>query len=129
MLYTVNLDDNNYILSVAHTDHDDVELNLDSMELEYLSAYKLTDGSAVLDLVKKAELIAEEQAKAKQEQIEELVAQLESTNDDMLDFVEKLFTLKNPLTFIADMINLMKDYATLVANRQDIREQIKELGK
>ena len=129
MLYTVNLDDSNYILSVAHTDNDNVELNLDEMELQYLSAYKLTDGSAALDLVKKAELIAEEAAREKQEQIEDLIQQLESTNDDMLGFVEDLFSLKNPVTFISDMFTLMKNYAALVANRQSIREQIKELKK
>lgn len=129
MLYTVNLDDNNYILSVAHTDNDNVELNLDDMEYQYLSAYKLMDGSAVLDLVKKAELIAEDAAREKQEQIEVLIHQLESTNDDMLGFLEDLFTLKNPLTFISDMFALMKNYTSLVAARQEIREQIKELRK
>ena len=29
----------------------------------------------------------------------------------------------------SDMINLMKNYATLVANRKSIREQIEELKK
>ena len=58
----------------------------------------------------------------------DLVAQLKATDEDMLDFVERLFSFKNPLTFIADMIGLMKDYATLVATRQSIREQIRRLG-
>lgn len=129
MLYTVSLDSSNYILSVAHTKNDDTELNLEEMELEYLSAYKMTDGSAVLDLVKKAELIAEEAAREKQEQIDDLIQQLESSNDEMLEFVEDLFSLKNPLTFISDMFTLMKNYTALVTERQSIRQQIKELQK
>lgn len=125
--YTLNLDKDNYVLSIAHTDHDDVELNLDSLNLNYLSAYKYANGEMVLDELKKAELIAEDVAREKQEQINELTSQLEATNDDMLGFVEDLFSLKNPLTFINDMFNLMKNYTSLVAARQEIREEIKEL--
>ena len=36
MLYTVSLNENNYIMSVGHTSNDNVELDLDSMELEYV---------------------------------------------------------------------------------------------
>lgn len=129
MLYTVSLDSNNYILSVAHTQHDDTELNLEEMELEYLGAYQLIEGVATLDEEKKAELVAEQEEQEKQIEIMNLSLQLQSTNTDMLDFVEQLFALKNPLTFISDMINLMKNYMTLVATRQSLREQIKELSK
>ena len=125
-MYTVNLDENGYILSVSHTENDDTELNLDEMELEYLNAYRLIDGKAVLDEKRKAELIAEKERQTKDEEIAELTEQLHSTDEDILDFVERLFSLKNPLTFISDMITLMKDYSTLVANRQKIRKQIKE---
>ena len=129
MKYTVSLDENNYILSVAHTQHDDTELNLEEMELEYLGAYQLIEGVATLDEEKKAELIAQEEEQEKQIEIMNLSLQLQSTNTDMLDFLEQLFTLKNPLTFISDMFNLMKNYTTLVATRQSLREQIKELQK
>ena len=127
MLYTVSLNENNYIMSVGHTSNDNVELDLDSMELEYLNAYQLLEGVAVLDEEKKAEIIAQNEEQEKQMEIITLTEQLKATDEDMLDFVERLFSFKNPLTFIADMINLMKDYATLVANRQSIREQIRRL--
>lgn len=129
MLYTVSLDENNYILSVAHTQNDNVELDLESMELDYLNAYQLIKGKAVLDEKRKAELIAEKENQEKEEQITELVMQLESSNDEMLEFVEDLFSLKNPLTFISDMFALMKNYTSLVLARQEIRERIKELKK
>ena len=127
MLYTVSLNENNYIMSVGHTANDTVELDLESMELEYLNAYQLVEGQAVLDEERKAEIIAQNEEQEKQMQIFALLEQLHQTDEDMLDFLERLFSFKNPLTFIADMINLMKDYATLVATRQDIREQIRRL--
>ena len=127
MLYTVSLNENNYIMSVGHTANDNVELDLESMELEYLNAYQLIEGVAVLDEERKAEIIAENEEQEKQYEIITLTEQLKATDEDMLDFLERLFSFKNPLTFIADMINLMKDYATLVATRQDIREQIRRL--
>jgi len=129
MLYTLNLDSDNYILSIAHTKNDSVELDLESMELAYMNAYKYIDGVLSLDEEKKAELIAQEEAEEKQIQIAELLEQLHSSDEDLLAFIEDLFSFKNPLTFISDMIGLMKNYATLVANRQSIREQIKELSK
>ena len=128
MLYTVSLDENNYIMSVGHTTNDNVELDLESMELEYLNAYQLVEGVAVLNEERKAEIIAQNEEQEKEMEIMDLVAQLKATDEDMLDFVERLFSFKNPLTFIADMIGLMKDYATLVATRQSIREQIRRLG-
>lgn len=127
MLYTVSLNENNYIMSVGHTSNDTVELDLESMELEYLNAYQLLEGQAVLDEERKAEIIAQNEEQEKQMEIITLTEQLKATDEDMLDFLERLFSFKNPLTFIADMINLMKDYATLVSNRQSIREQIRRL--
>ncbi len=129
MLYTVNMDENGYILSISNTEHDSVELDLDTMELEYLNAYQIIDGKAVLDEKRKAELIKEEQQREKDEEIAELVEELKATDEDMLDFLERLFSFKNPLTFISDMISLMKEYAVLVANRQQIRKEIKEKMK
>lgn len=127
MLYTVSLNENNYITSVAHTSNDNVELDLESMELEYLNAYQLIEGQAVLDEEKKAEIISQNEEQEKQMQIIALLEQLHQTDEDMFDYVERWFSFKNPLTFLSDIMNLMKDYATLVATRQNIREQIRRL--
>ena len=129
MLYTINLDDNNYILSLSHTKNDNIEVDPESLELKYLNAYQLIEGMPVLNEERKAELIANEEQKQKEEQIAELIRQLEATNDDMLDFVEQLCSLNNPLTFINDLIALMKNYSALVLARQHIRQEIKELQK
>lgn len=60
MLYTLSLNKNNYVLSIAHTKNDNVELNLSNIDLKYLHAYRYVNGSLVLDKTKKAELIDEE---------------------------------------------------------------------
>lgn len=87
---------------------------------------KFADGKFVEDKEKKEEIIAET---TKESEIADLTSQLESSNDDMLGFLEDLGSLTNPLTFISDLISLAKKYATLIANRKSIREQIEELKK
>lgn len=129
MSYTVNTDNNGYILSVAHTAKDNVQLNLEEMDLNHLNAYQLIDGKATLNEDKLAELVAEEEEREKEFEISDLTSQLESSNDDMLGFLEDLGSLTNPLTFISDLISLAKKYATLIANRKSIREQIEQLRK
>ena len=59
----------------------------------------------------------------------DLTSQLKSTDEDLLSFIEDIFTLKNPLTFITDLIGLMAKYTKLVADRVNIRKQIEELKK
>ena len=127
MLYTVNIDKDGFILSISHTAFDNVSLNLEEMDLNHLNAYQLFDGKAVLNEEKLAELIAEEEEREKEFEIADLTSQLESSNDDMLGFLEDLGSLTNPLTFISDLISLAKKYATMIANRKSIREQIKKL--
>lgn len=68
MKYTLNLDEKNYILSIANTADDNVELDLESMELEYLQAYQYIDDTLTLDENKKAEIIAEEEERKRKEQ-------------------------------------------------------------
>ena len=92
MLYTVSLDENNYIMSVGHTANDNVELDLESMELEYLNAYQLVEGVAVLDEERKAEIIAQNEEQEKQMEIITLTEQLKATDEDMLDFLERLLS-------------------------------------
>ena len=40
MKYTVNLDENNYVLSIANTLNDNIELDLTDIDLPHLSAYQ-----------------------------------------------------------------------------------------
>ena len=51
-LYTLNLDENNYVLSIAHTKNDNIELDLSKYDLANMSCYQYIDGELVLDEVK-----------------------------------------------------------------------------
>ena len=57
-VYTLNLDKNNYVLSIAHTKNDNVELDLSKYDLTNLSCYKYINGELVLDTEKLEELEA-----------------------------------------------------------------------
>lgn len=133
MLYTVNTDINNYVLSLSHTDHDNIELNLEELELNYLSAYKLIDNILVLDEVKKAKLIEQEEQTAKDENIKELKSYLKDTDYITARAFEEVMALNNPLTFIADMIAILVKYSTqykdVIAQRKIVRAEIEELEK
>lgn len=128
-MFTVNLDKDKYILSISHTKNDNVEIDLSLLDMRYLNAYKLVNSEIILDESKKAEMIAKEEQDKKDATRNKLIAQLESTNDAILELLEDLGSLTNPVTFITDMIALWKKYATLISERKDLRSRIKELGK
>ncbi len=69
MLYTLNLDKDNFVLSIANTAHDDFEIeNLDALELQYLQAYQKVGDKLVLNEKRKQELIEEEEERKRKEQ-------------------------------------------------------------
>lgn len=69
MLYTLNLDDNNFVLSIANTVNDDFEIeDLESLELRYLQAYQKVGDKLVLNEKRKQELIEEEEERKRKEQ-------------------------------------------------------------
>ena len=131
MLFTVNTDINNYVTSIAHTKYDNIELDLEQIETEYLNAYKLIDGVLELDEDKKAELIKQEEQMAKETEILELEQDLNKTDYIMARMLEEIMALNNPLTFISDMIKIFVAYGTkykdTLADRKTWRERIEEL--
>ena len=60
-LYTLNLDTDNYVLSIAHTPSDNVELDLSKYDLSHLSCYRFINGGLVIDEAKVSRLKAEEE--------------------------------------------------------------------
>ena len=131
MKYTVNLDDNNYVLSIANTPNDNIELDLTDIDLPHLNAYQLLDSELVLDEVKLNELIAQEHQHEVDEEIYDLEQKLNSTDYIMARMLEEIMALDKPLTFIADMIKIFVDYGkkykTQLTNRKSWRERIEEL--
>lgn len=133
MLYTVTLDKENYLTSVAHTQNDNIELDLSTLNLPYLNAYKMVDNAPVLDEEKLQALIEAEQQEAKNEEIEELKDKLSKTDYVMAETFEEIMSLESSVTFVIDFINIIKQfknqYAEVISERKAWRQRIKELSK
>ena len=131
MKYTVNLDEQNYVLSIANTPNDNIELDLTDIDLPHLNAYQLLDNELVLDEVKLNELIAQEHQHEVDDEIFDLEQKLNSTDYIMARMLEEIMALNNPLTFISDIIKIFVTYATkykdTLSNRKTWREKIEEL--
>ena len=113
MLYTLNLDTNNYVLSIAHTSNDNIELDLSTIDLNYLNAYQYLDGELVLDETKKQAMIDEQSKQAREEQIAKLKNELADTDYEAIKYGEGWFT--------------EEEYAPIKALRESLREQIRKL--
>ena len=112
--YTLNLDENNYVLSIAHTMDDSIELDLSEYDLTYLSAYKFVNGELVLDESKLAELKAKESNAEVQLEIAKLKQELDSTDYKIIKCSEyQLAGLESPY-----------DITELHATRQALRDKI-----
>lgn len=88
-LYTLNLDKDSFVLSIAHTDRDSVELDLNSIDTKYLNAYQYLAGQLILNEARKAEIIEEEEIRENtptpQERIESQVFYTAMMTDTLLE--------------------------------------------
>lgn len=76
--YTLNLDNNNYVLSVAHTRNDSIELDLSKYDMNHISCYQLIGGALVLDETKLAKVIKEEEGRERLFELSAEKAELEA---------------------------------------------------
>lgn len=133
MKYTVYLDEHNYVLSIANTPNDNIELDLTDIDLPHLNAYQLLDNELILDEVKLNELITQEHQHDVDEEIFYLEQKLNSTDYIMARMLEEIMALNKPLTFIADIIKIFIAYAQKyqkqLADRKLWRTRIEELRK
>lgn len=113
MKYTLNLDKDNYLLSIAHTPNDNIELDLSTIDLNYLNAYQLKKGKLVLDEVKKQAMVDEQTKQSKEDEIARLKTEL-----TQYDYIG---------TKIAMGVATKEEYAEQIAYTETIREQIRQL--
>lgn len=113
MKYTLNLDNDNYLLSIAFTEHNSYELDISTIELAYINAYKLVDGKLVLDEAKKQSIINERNKQSAEQRINSL-------KEELLKY--DYIGIK-----IAMGVATKKEYAEQIAYTETIREQIREL--
>ena len=113
MKYSLNLDKDNYVLSIAHTMNDNVELNIEDYDLAYLNAYQFIDNQLVLDELKLKELKSKEEIAQKEQEISILK--------------EELATYDYIGTKLAMGVATKEEYAEQIAYTETIREQIRQL--
>lgn len=118
MKYTLSLDDNNYILSIANTQNDNVELDLSKYDLVHLSCYRFINGELILDETKVSRLKADEEKSKLIEEKAELEAWLSA-----YDYIgTKIATGRATIEEYANIIEEMK----IKANRiNEIDEMLK----
>lgn len=131
MKYTLNLDENGFVLSIGHTMNDNVELDLSQIDSAFLNAYQLVDGVLSLNATKKAEIEAEQKQKADAEEIADLQGKLNETDYIISHTFEEIMALDNSVTFIVEFIKILKEFRTKYAeqlkNRKSWRQRIEEL--
>lgn len=113
MKYTLNLDKDNYVLSIAHTQNDNIELDLSTIDLAYLNAYQYLDSELVLDEIKKQAMIDKQSKQTKEEEINKLKNELST-----YDYIG---------TKIAMGVATKEDYADEIAYTETLRKKIREL--
>lgn len=113
MLYTLNLDTNDYVLSIAHTQNDNIELDLSSIDLEHLSCYKFIRGSLILDENKLSELKQKESKAAIEKQIVTLKQELAT-----YDYIGVKISMG---------VSTKEEYADKIAYTETLREKIRDL--
>ena len=128
--YTITTSKDGFVLSISHTAKDNISLDLTTLDLDYLNAYKFIDGVLWLDEERKAQIINEREAEAKALQIEELKEFLNRTDYVVAETFEKVMSLNNAVTFIADFIKIMIEfktkYATILEERAAARQIIED---
>ena len=113
--YTLNLDSNNYVLSIAHTKNDSIALDLSKYDLANLSCYQYINGELVLDTEKLAEI---EALKEKDKLLQEK-AQLKTWLKEH-DYIG---------TKIATGRATIEEYSDIIAEMNENAERINEIDK
>ena len=109
--YTLNLDKNNYVLSIAHTRNDSVELDLSKYDMNHISCYQFINGTLVLDETKLAKVIKEEEGRERLFELSAEKAELEAWLSAHDYIGVKIATGRATIDDYADEIALMTEKA------------------
>ena len=133
MLYTINFDNNNYVLSISHTANDNVEID-NLLEVgEYLTCCKIEGNKLVIYENKKSEHDAAKSKHTTEERKQELHRLLDESDYLVDRTFEQVMSCTNPVTFITDVIAIVTKFASkygdVIANRQTWRDELEKLEK
>ena len=129
MLYRITTDAEGFVLSIEQ-DEKGIEIDPSKLDLDYLNCYKLNENKLVLDEEKYNAIIASEN---KDRRISELIGLLADTDYIQDGLIIGLLQLKNPVTFITDLIALLTstltEYPAIIAQRSEWIAELKSLKK
>lgn len=129
MKYNVITDKDGYIESIF-ADEKGIEIDISGMKLQYLFCYRLEDGKVVLDESKYNAIISDEEVSARIAELQSLLASTDYIQDGL---ISGLLQLKNPLTFVTDLIALLSstltEYPVIIAQRAEWIAELKGLKK
>ena len=117
--YTLNLDTNNYVLSIAHTPNDNIELDLSSIDLKHITCYRFINNTLLLDETKLSETIAKEEQDKIRGELTNEKTQLESWLKAH-DYIG---------TKIATGRATVEEYATEIAEMSEKANRINEIDR
>lgn len=129
MKYNVITDKDGYIESI-YADEKGIEIDISGMKLQYLFCYRLEDGKVILDENKYNAIISDEEVNKRIAELQSLLASTDYIQDGL---ISGLLQLKNPVTFIADLIALLTstltEYPAIIAQRAEWIAELKSLKK
>lgn len=122
-------DKDGYITGYYQND-DGIEIEVTDQFLNYMSCFKLTEGKVILDEEKLQQTIATESKDSRITELERLLADTDYIQDGL---ISGLLQLKNPVTFITDLIALLtstlNEYPAIIAQRAEWIAELKNLKK
>lgn len=129
MKYKVNIDKDGYIESI-YADEKGIEIDIAGIKLDYLFCYRLEEGKVILDENKYNAIISDEAVQARIAELQSLLASTDYIQDGL---ISGLLQLKNPVTFITDLIALLNstltEYPAIIAQRAEWIAELKSLKK
>lgn len=129
MRYSITTDKDGYITAIQKDDKG-IEITISDQFLRYMSCFKLDEGKVVLDEEKLQQAIAAESKDSRIAELEKLLADTDYIQDGL---ISGLLQLKNPVTFIADLIALLTstltEYPAIISQRAEWIAELKNLKK
>lgn len=133
MKYTLNLDNDGFVLSIGHSIDDNVEIDNLYEIGEYLSCCKVEGKKLIIDTSKKAEYEAAKNKEKTEERKRELHKLLDESDYLVDRTFEQVMSCTNPVTFITDVIAIVTKFGTkygdVIASRQTWRDELEKLEK
>lgn len=129
MKYSIITDKDGYITAIQK-DEKGIDVSITDQFLRYMSCFKLEEGKVILDEEKLQQTIATESKDSRIAELEKLLADTDYIQDGL---ISGLMQLKNPVTFITDLIALLTstltEYPAIIAQRAEWIAELKSLKK